>query len=354
MCIGEKFCTVPYLFKNLNSSVLSRVCSFFALLFVCSVSVFVPRTPLGAQLMPDPPPKANLPPYPCHKKGCRADESIVMDLDLTHYATDRNADVTALAGDIEAQIDAVAARHPIIAHDGMARRIIWTNVDGPTHECQQPTDAGILEIEDAEILDSRHQYVFVGQQREEARIAFRILGCAGDERLRFPDHGTASIVVNPTYFSIYGTVGLVALLESGSNTGNNAAVLATVEGNSSLEPDIGAHSQSNLRSVVRDRFVYGKKSKKTKKHSVPVAGSLEAFFSMCRFTGVPITMICGDQTLPTASPTPKPSAMPLPSAKPSARPGIEPSVAPNATHAPDASVTPGTTATSTLVGAAPV
>jgi len=213
-----------------------------------------------------------------------------MDVDLTHYASDHTADVTALTSDIEAQIDLVAARHPIIAHDGLPRRIIWTTVDGPTHECQQPTDAGILEIEDAEILDSRHQYVFIGQQREEARIAFRILGCAGDERLRFPDHGTASIVVNPTYFSIYGTVGLIALLESGSSN-SDAAVLATVEGNSSLEPDLGSHSQSNLRALVRQRFVYGKQSAKHHKQG-PAPGSLEAFFSDCRFTGTPITMEC--------------------------------------------------------------
>jgi hypothetical protein len=228
-----------------------------------------------------------------------------MDLDLTHYATDRTPDVTALVSDVEAQIDAVAVHYPLIAHDGRPRRIIWATVDGPTHECQQPTDAGILEVEDAELLDSRHQYVFVGQQREEARIAFRILGCAGDERLRFPTRGTASIVINPTYFSIYGTAGLITLLESRSNKNNDAAVIATIEGNSSLDPDIGSHSQSNLRSLVRDRFVYGKRSRK---HKRLVPGSLETFFSRCRFTGVPITLLCGEQALPSPLPAPPPKS----------------------------------------------
>lgn len=275
-----------------------------ALVFSLSIlTIGMAGGPAAGQLLPDVGSPASHPPVPCHKKGCRADESIVMDVDYTHYASDRNADVTALTSDIEAQIDEVAARHPIVAHDGLPRRIIWTTVDGPTHECQAPTDAGILEIEDAELLDSRHQYVFIGQQREEARLAFRILGCAGDERMRFPQQGVASVVISPTYFSIYGTVGLITLLRSGANNnnGSTAAVLATVAGNSSLEPDIGSHSVSNLRALVRHRLAFGRKTS-AEAISAPPAGSLAAFFTHCKFTGIPINMQCDPDAVPAILP----------------------------------------------------
>ncbi len=218
-----------------------------------------------------------------------------MDVDFTHYANNRTGDVIALTSDIETQIDLIVARQGLRTTDGLPVSISWTEVDGGTRECRHPTDAGILEVLDAELLSSRHQYVFVGQQREEARLKFRLLGCAGDERLRYPEHGTASIVVRPTYVSVYGTVGLVSLLRSGgSNNNGNAAALAAVAANSSLEPDIGSHSDQSLRSMARHRLVYGRKSARDAQRKPP-PHTLSALFATCGFTGYPSQIVCDKQ-----------------------------------------------------------
>ena len=263
---------------------------------VCAVAILVLairgfEQPASAQLLIEALPTYG-PPQPCPTKGCRAFNALTMDVDYTYYATDHTADVTALTADIEAQIDAVFARDHPLGIDGHPRLLLWTTVDPTTHECQHPDDAGILEIQDAELLESRHQYVVFGQQREEARLAFRILGCAGDERLRFPLHGTASTVVSPVYLSIYGTVGLITLLNSAStSSGSDAAVLGALAGNSSLEPDIGAHSDSNLRAIVRHRVVYGSdRSKKARGKAAP--DSLINLLSHCSFNRTPGTIDC--------------------------------------------------------------
>jgi hypothetical protein len=215
----------------------------------CRVLLIVALAPFIVRLAP-PVAAANVQTLP------RRMNSITMDVDFTEQAAGGGADAINIVGTIQLILDRIAARTAPDNKFGQPRSILWLPVTAQ-RECQDGTDAGILEVRVARFLGYNHQWIIYGRQHEEADLSFRLLDCSGRQILAFPSDGSsyASASFSPYYVSVGGTAAAIALASSHSDNVTIAASIGVVNAYGPLQANVGAHDPMEMQELALYRLM---------------------------------------------------------------------------------------------------
>jgi hypothetical protein len=234
-------------------------------------------------------------PSPTPTPGPRHANSVVMDVDLTEEAAGGGSDELDIIGTIELILDRVAARTAPLNSFRQRRSILWLPVNG-NRECQDPDDAGILEIYVARFVQYTHEWVVVGLQHAEVDLSFELLSCSGKVLLRFPGGSAeyASASFSPYFISLGGAAAVVELSTAArQNNLNTAAVVTAVNSYGPLQTNIGMHDPTEAQELALFRMIGNIPGTDV---PPPAPGTVASLLEQCRFTtsgGGAIGLACG-------------------------------------------------------------